>query len=491
MTNNLQRQQMAGGPYRPLYHFLPPANWMNDPNGAIFWKGKYHLFYQYNPNGAFHGTIHWGHAVSKDLVHWTDLPIALAPTPDGPDRLGCYSGGAVVNDGVPTLIYFGNPDGNCIATSTDDLLTWQKPLENPVIPQSVPGGEWRAFDPCAWRVGDIWYSLAGGRLDETGDTAFLFQSTDMIHWQYMHPFYETLEAKEPESDCAVPDFFPLGDKHMLLFASHERGVQYYLGSYDNHKFNPEHHGRMNFGEFGGNSGHLLAGITLADGKDRRIFFGWIAEGRSEAVQRASGWAGVMCTPRVLSLSDDDTLRIEPVPELETLRRNHRRLTSLQISGNRSVSLEGISGDCLELAAALEPGDAEEFGIKVRCSPDGGEQTIIAYNHEDKCLVLDAEQSSLSPDVASRGVQRARHELDEGELLQLRIFIDRSIVEVFANNRLCLTKRIYPSGENSLGVEFFVRGGSATLKSIDAWQMDVNLAALNPLGLLKCPPRPPL
>ena len=159
---------------------------------------------------------------------------------------------------------------------------------------------------------------------------------------------------------------------------------------------------MNFGEFGGNSGHLLAGITLADGKDRRIFFGWIAEGRSEAVQRASGWAGVMCTPRVLSLSDDDTLRIEPVPELETLRRNHRRLTSLQISGNRSVSLEGISGDCLELAAALEPGDAEEFGIKVRCSPDGGEQTIIAYNHEDKFLVLDAEQSSLSPDVASRG-----------------------------------------------------------------------------------------
>ena len=140
MTNNLQRQQMAGGPYRPLYHFLPPANWMNDPNGAIFWKGKYHLFYQYNPNGAFHGTIHWGHAVSKDLVHWTDLPIALAPTPDGPDRLGCYSGGAVVNDGVPTLIYFGNPDGNCIATSTDDLLTWQKPLKIRLSRSLCPAG---------------------------------------------------------------------------------------------------------------------------------------------------------------------------------------------------------------------------------------------------------------------------------------------------------------------------------------------------------------
>ena len=92
---------------RPRYHFLPPANWLNDPNGLIQWRGRYHTFYQYNPNGPFHGTIHWGHAISDDSVHWEHLPIALAPTPGGPDADGCWSGCAVDHDGVPTLIYTG------------------------------------------------------------------------------------------------------------------------------------------------------------------------------------------------------------------------------------------------------------------------------------------------------------------------------------------------------------------------------------------------
>ena len=469
-TSLRQRKLMVGEMFRPFYHYLPPANWMNDPNGAIYWEGKYHLFYQYNPNGAFHGTIHWGHAVSEDLVYWTDLPIALAPTTGGADREGCYSGGAVVNDGVPTLIYFGNPDGICIATSTGDLRTWQKHPENPVIPRSAPGEEWRAFDPCAWREGDTWYLLAGGRLEGIGDTAFLFQSPDLINWEYLHPFYVSELDKEPESDCAVPDFFPIGDKHMLLFASHERGVQYYIGAYANQKFYPEHHGRMNFGGFGGSSGNLCAGITLKDGDGRRIFFGWISEGRSEEAQREAGWAGVMCIPRVLSLFDDNTLRIEPVPELESLRRHHYQVEGFSLSGNRSEYLRDVWGDRLEIHAILEPGDAEEFGFKVRCAPDGVQQTIIAYNQKDKCLILDGEQSSENLDVVSRGEERAPMALNAGELLELRIFLDRSIVEVYANSRLCLTKRIYPLGQMSYGVEFFVRGGSATVTSMDAWQM---------------------
>src|SRR5438552_1232240 len=112
-----------GDPHRPHYHFLPPANWMNDPNGLIQWKGQYHLFYQYNPYGSFHAQIHWGHAVSSDLVHWTDLPIALTPTPERADTEGCWTGCAIDNNGTPTLLYSGvHPQVVCLATSADDLL---------------------------------------------------------------------------------------------------------------------------------------------------------------------------------------------------------------------------------------------------------------------------------------------------------------------------------------------------------------------------------
>ena len=466
------RQQMTADPYRPLYHFSPPANYLGDPNGTIFWKGKYHLFYQYNPDGAYDNSkrMHWGHAVSADLIHWTDLPIALTPTPDGPDRSGCWSGGAVNNNGVPTLIYYGHPEGNCIAASDDNLITWEKHPANPVIPYPPEGDSWRPFDPCAWREGDMWYSLSGGKLEGVGDTAFLCQSKNLIHWEYMHPFYISKLDKAPESDCAVPDFFPLGDRWMLLFASHERGVQYYLGAYANHRFYPEHHGRMNFGEFGVESGHLCAGFTLLDRTNRRIFFGWIPEGRREMVQRASGWAGIMSLPRLLSLSDAGTLEIAPAPELAILRRNHRRLTNLPISSDIPIPLEGVHGDCLEILATFERGDAAALGIKVCCSIDEDEQTFIFYDQRDKSLALDADRSSVNSDVVNRGVQRGPLELAASEPLTLHIFVDRSVVEVFANNRQCLTKRIYPARRDSRGVQLFAQGGSAKLKSVDVWDM---------------------
>ena len=463
------RRGFAKDPHRPQYHFLSPSNFLGDPNGTIFWKGTYHLFYQHNPKGAYDDPtlMHWGHANSEDLVHWTDLPIAIAPTPGGPDGRGCYSGSAVDNNGVPTIIYYGSPSGICIATSDDDLLMWKKYNGNPVIPHPPKGEvEWRLWDPCAWKEGDTWYSLSGGGFEGVRDTAFLFRSKDFVDWEYMHPLYEPGN----ESDCSVPNFFSLGNKHVLLFASHKRGVQYYIGTYADHKFHPEHHGRMNFGEFTLSSGHLCAGITLEDGEGRRIFFGWITEGRSEEAQRVSGWSGVMSLPRVLSLFDDGRMRMEPAPELETLRRNHRQLSDLHLPADSIVPLEEIRGECMEITADFEPSDARELGVKVRCSTDAAEQTLIVYNRAGNYLELDAEASSQSPQVVGRGVQRGPLDLGPAEPLKLRIFLDRSVVEVFANSRLCLTKRIYPSRTDSLGVELFANSGSARLTSANVWDM---------------------
>ena len=209
--------------HRPTYHYLPPSNWMNDPNGLIQWRGQYHLFYQYNPNGAFHGTIHWGHAVSDDLVHWRDLPIALAPTPGGPDKDGVYSGCALDHDGVPTLMYTGvRPQVQCIARPADpndpDLVAWKKHPGNPVIPDSPEGMEVEGFrDPFVWQEDDGWYCIVGSGIVGTGGNILLYRSQDLVHWEYLHELCRGELAKTGRMwEC--PNFFPLGDKHVLLIS---------------------------------------------------------------------------------------------------------------------------------------------------------------------------------------------------------------------------------------------------------------------------------
>ena len=478
------RAMFQNDPHRPTYHFMPPFAWMNDINGPIFWKGKYHLFYQHNPEGAYWKRIQWAHASSKDLVHWVHHPIALTPTPGGPDWNGCYSGVAVDNDGVPTLVYLGVPEGMCLATcQDDDLIRWTKHPANPVlaVPKPSQKVEYAVFDPCVWRKGSTWYALSGwGRCYARpnvaeGDIAYLFKSADLIHWEYMHPFYQSDRRwTEADEDCAVPDFFPLGDKHVLLFASHKRGAQYYLGRYENDRFTPEFHARMNWP-----GGHLIAPITMRDPQGRRLFFGWINEARGTKTQRAAGWAGVMTLPRLLSLGDDGTLRIQPVPETDILRINPRKREGIRLTADADLTLDDVRDDCLELAVTIEPGSAREFGVKVRCSPDGAEQTVILCDPAAKALKVDAARSSLTPvtdppdfprvDKDCR-VQAAPFELSAGEPLELRIFLDRSVLEVFANGRQCITQRIYPSRPDSLGVRLFSRGGGATVRVVEAWDM---------------------
>lgn len=483
--------QFRQDPHRPTYHFMPPSGWMNDINGAIFWKGRYHIFYQHNPDGAYWKWMQWGHASSTDLVHWSHHPIALTPDPDGPDRDGCFSGGAFLNKaGVPTFIYYGVPDGDCIATSDDELLIhWSKDPANPVIPSPKPGdpnfGNYTIHDPCAWLVGDTYYAAVNRRdSQDDGDTAFLFKSSNLYDWKYVGPFYQSERGwTEADEDCAVPDFFPLGDKQMLLFCSHLQATQYYLGRVENDLFYPETHGRMSW------PGGMLGGArTLLDDQGRRIFFDWIRELRGIEQERVSGWSGVMTVPRVLSLAEDGTLQIEPAPELKALRLPARVFHNLQLDANIERTLDVAQGDCLELALTANIKDALEFGVKVRCSPDDAEQTSIIYDATAKKLKIDLSQSTLDENIrypyyrnlkalerlseTARFVtaQEAPFALAAGEPLKLHLFLDRSVLEVFANGRQCITQRIYPSRIDSLGIRLFSRGGETSVQSVEVWPL---------------------
>jgi beta-fructofuranosidase len=470
------RDKLASDPQRPRYHFLPAANWMNDPNGPLQWKGEYHLFYQYNPNGAFWGTMHWGHARSKDLVRWEHLPIALAPTPGGPDKGGVFSGSAFVNQSVPTLVYTGvDPEVQCLATSAD-LINWEKFSANPVIAGPPPELKVAGFrDPSVWKEGDTWLMTIGAGIRGKGGAVLLYRSKDAIHWDYLHtlcegPAFVSQPSKDwPTGDPVTtgemwecPDFFPLGEKHALMIST-QGFVFYLIGSYRDRKFYAEGQGRADLG------GHLYAAKSMPDSRGRRILWGWIREARSEAAYRASGWAGVMALPRILTLSPDGLLGIEPAEELMALRQNHQRMANVSITPSTSALLEHVRGDALEILAEFHPGDAEEFGLRVRCAPDGSEQTVLLCSRTEKRLYLDRRQSSLSPDV-QRDVQGGQFELKPGEPSRLQVFLDASVIEVFANRRACLTERIYPTRADSLGVSLLARGGTARLLSLDVWEM---------------------
>lgn len=460
------RRQMLKDPHRPAYHFQPPANWMNDPNGFIHWKGQYHLFYQHHPYGPLHANMHWGHAVSDDLVHWQDLPIALTPDPDGPDSGGCWSGCAVDNEGVPTLLYTGVwPESQCIAVGTDDLIDWVKHENNPVIAAPPPGLEVTGFrDPCVWREGDTWYMVIGSGIQDVGGTILLYRSPDLINWEYIHP---ALIGDKDETalmwEC--PGFFALGDKHILIISVyHLAYVEYFIGTYKDYKFEPEHHARLD------HSGLFYAPQTTLDASGRRLMFGWVRESRSDALVEAAGWSGMQSLPRVLSLGPDDRLHIEPAKEIQDLRGEHHRLAGQNLTPDSRDMLPEIKSNCLEIIAEFERGTAGEFGLKVCCSPGGEEQTLIVYRPADQTLTIDRTQSCVLSDGVDKSPQSGVVALDDGEPLILHIFLDRSIIEIFANGRECLTSRIYPTRDDSLGIDLFAHSGDVALKRMDVWEM---------------------
>jgi beta-fructofuranosidase len=458
------RQRLAADWQRPIYHYLPPANWMNDPNGLLQWEGQFHLFYQYNPHAAFHADMHWGHAVSADLIHWADWPIALAPD-DPYDEAGVFSGCAVNHAGVPTIIYTGTRgerssiQTQCIATSADGLLTWQKYAGNPVINQ-IPeiSGQSRDFrDPFVWREADAWYMVVGSRIAGNGGTVFLYRSADLIHWDYLNPILIGDHTKNGVMwEC--PNLFRLGDKWVLIVSAHlgqsTGTVFYFVGDFENEQFTPQVEGVLDHG-------YLYAPLTLQDDQGRRLLWGWLREGRTVEAQKNSGWSGVQSVPRVLSLDADLRLVTTPVPEHEQLRGTPHTLTDQDIE--TPVTLE-VGGLALEIKAEFDPQGRP--GIALACAPDGPPGIAIVYLQDTQQLVVTRASHNPQVDVYE---QVADHPLRAGETLQLHILLDGSVVEIIANGRTSLTSRIYPEHAEHHGVQ--VLGEQAYVHLLTIWPME--------------------
>ena len=409
--------------------------------------------------------MHWGHAVSDDLVHWQELPVAIAPAPDSPDQGGIFSGCMVDDNGAPTAIYTGVNDDysvqvQCLARGNADLTRWEKHPGNPII-ACVPKhlGQTTDFrDPVVWRGDDCWYMTLGSHIVGVGGAVLLYRSTNLMEWDYLNPLFVSDKLRHGNNfEC--PSFFPIGDKWVLLVSSqYSRSVAqvlYFVGRFENHRFIPEREGLYD-------PGYSYASLSHCDDHGRRLLYSWIREGRGVQAQREAGWTGVQAIPRMMSLDAQDRLCSRPVPEFEQLRGRHWRFCPGDLDGS---SLP-FRGSALDFEAELDVNAAETCGIELLRAPDGDEKLAILYDRGARTLRIERRYLGENPDCESETVG-VPHPLDPGENLQLRILLDASVIEVIANGRTSITSRFYPESQESDGVAVIAPEAVVVL---DIWEL---------------------
>jgi len=442
----LRHWMIKNDPHRPIYHFTGPESWINDPNGVIYHKGKYHLFYQFDPivDGRRSKRC-WGHAASDDLVHWVDWPVAIWP--DSPhDRNGVYSGNMVIDDdGVPTAFYTGNVRGHgeCYgmqARSTDGLLTWQKKMvmDKRPIPESPVH-----WDAQIWKDGETWFQLIGGCKAGKG-AAQLWSSADLDKWTYEKAICSGLLGPYWE----LPYLVPLGGRYVLFVG---RGNPYWIGSYDKKTmtFTPDRPQPqwVDLGSYYSFNLHMTDDKGPA-GARRQLMHGWVT-GPASPTKTVPYWQGAHSIPRVIRL-EGDRLWQQPVPEIEVLRGKHYAVDN----PNEPAAAKAIKGDALEIIATFEPGDAKSFGLKLRVAADGKAHATVA----------------VDPKTGNFGINGRMQPayIEPGKPVTMRVFLDRSIVEVYLHGA-AQTARVFPP-PGALGLDVFTDGGKAKLKSLDVWEM---------------------
>lgn len=482
-------------PYRPQFHFNPQKGWINDPNGLIWWGGQYHLFYQHYPDAPEHGPMHWGHAVSDDLFSWRVLPIALAPdAPAAPgDRSGIFSGSAVDDDGVLTLIYtqFTDtqarpgqpPETQAIATSRDGVH-FTKAAENPVIgtrPEEATSG---FRDPKVWKHDDGLWRMVLGSGDEQGGKVLLYRSRDLREWEDLGVLYRGDLSLGTMWEC--PDFFPLGDKFVLIVSVNvdgKQGVVWFVGDFKDERFYPEKQGWCDFGP------DFYAAQTFEDGKGRRILISWMSRWGAKIPTAADGWAGAMTLPRELHLTEEGELASRPVDEVKGLRATVkpalelRDMTLAADEGGSEVLLElgsNTLGDLVEIEAEIELTGESTVGLKLFRSPDGAEDIEVGLERGPG-----SSETGAQADAETRVyVDRERGTVGDGgryqcqvwgPVVQLRIFVDRSSVEVFTADGAVITANVFPPQPDNRGIALFAQDALARVRSLRLWRLESSMA----------------
>lgn len=436
----------AKDPWRPVYHYTPPAQRMNDPNGPGWHNGYHHVFYQHM---VFVGSgpardVHWGHARSRDLVNWETLPLAIPPAYEL-GELSVFSGNlAWDQNGDPvqftTMVPYKKDTYRRVWAARpvdDEWIEWEKTPETPsgLVPQGNLARNIK--DPFPFSAGDRRFLVL------TDHNIPIFEATDdkLTEWVY--------RGVLDQSSAECPNFFEV-DGYWVYLSSPHGPVRYAVGEFDPEtaKFTPRTEGYIN------HHGGFYASTAYRDDKGRTILHG-ITRGQ----RGGRGWTGALAMPRVLTIGKDLRPRMYPVPELESLRRESFTIDSPVRLENGAHVVDGLAGDTLEIVARFQVEDAREFGIRVRRSDDGTRSLPVVWR--DGRIVI----------INERDEHPCTYELDPASReVTFRLFLDKGVLDVGTTDGRVFESRIHYAPLEDLGVEVFAEGGSATLLSLEAWQM---------------------
>ena len=450
---------------RPAFHLSTLVGWLNDPNGFSVYKGEYHLFYQYHPYNTNWGPMHWGHAKSKDLLHWQWLPAAIAPDQEY-DNAGCYSGSAIERpDGTHLLLYTGvqsitdavgrevTRQIQCVALG--DGTDYQKYAENPVLDEEdLPeGGSSVDFrDPKIWREADGSYRAVAVNLTEDGSAAVrLFRSEDALHWSFDRTLVRCENRIGKMWEC--PDYFKLDGQQILIVSPMEmeaQGLEFHNGystvSMLGHEDEQGHFvwdtvRSLDYGL------DFYAPQTLLTGDGRRILIGWMQRQESCRCQPPGAkWFGQMTLPRELSIRDGRLIQI-PIRELEALRKATLHWYG-EMSG--SVAIPGVQGRVTDLTLRIHPGSYRRFTVQV--AADERHHTDIFHCSASDTVTLDRTFSGFLFDILHSRTCKVRP-----GTVELRVILDRFSVEVFVNGgEQVLTSTIY-TDQSAQDIRFVCEG----------------------------------